>query len=139
MVEALQEAVAAIAGPASGQPAGDCPVPRMKIAWGGERTAWPRIARAATARAPAKPIGFARAPAFPAAVHEIEEAANGRKVAFTLRLDLDRHARLHQVCATSRRSAQQLVTQALDAFLAAASGPQRERRALGAPLAIGGY
>ncbi len=40
------------------------------------------------------------------------------KAAFTLRLDADRHLKLRLVCAVSHRSAQQVVTQALDAFLA---------------------
>lgn len=40
------------------------------------------------------------------------------KAAFTLRLDADRHLKLRLVCAVSHRSAQQIVTQALDAFLA---------------------
>ena len=40
-----------------------------------------------------------------------------RKAAFTLRLDADRHLRLRLACAISGRSAQQMVTQALDTFL----------------------
>lgn len=40
------------------------------------------------------------------------------KSAFTLRLDADRHLRLRLATAISDRSAQQLVTEALDAFLA---------------------
>ncbi|HEY0412024.1 MAG TPA: hypothetical protein VGD66_02645 [Allosphingosinicella sp.] len=40
------------------------------------------------------------------------------KAAFTLRLDPDRHLKLRLACALSRRSAQQLVTGALDDFLA---------------------
>jgi hypothetical protein len=40
------------------------------------------------------------------------------KAAFTLRLDGDRHLRLRLVCAVNHRSAQQIVTQALDEFLA---------------------
>ncbi len=39
------------------------------------------------------------------------------KAAFTLRLDADRHLRLRLASATRNTSAQQLVTQALDAFL----------------------
>ena len=39
------------------------------------------------------------------------------KTAFTLRLDGDRHLRLRLACAVSNRSAQQLVTAALDAFI----------------------
>lgn len=39
------------------------------------------------------------------------------KAAFTLRLDGERHLRLRLVCAVQHRSAQQVVTQALDEFL----------------------
>jgi hypothetical protein len=39
------------------------------------------------------------------------------KAAFTLRLDPERHLKLRLACAISRRSAQQLVTAALDEFL----------------------
>jgi hypothetical protein len=39
------------------------------------------------------------------------------KTAFTLRLDPERHLKLRLACAVSRRSAQQLVTGALDEFL----------------------
>lgn len=41
----------------------------------------------------------------------------GMKAAFTLRLDADRHLRLRLARAVTGRSQQQLVTQALDAFL----------------------
>jgi len=44
-------------------------------------------------------------------------AASKPKAAFTLRLDTDRHLRLRLASAVSNRSAQQLVTEALDAFL----------------------
>lgn len=43
----------------------------------------------------------------------------GRKAAFTLRLDGERHLRLRLATAMHNRSAQQLVTEALDQFLAA--------------------
>jgi len=39
------------------------------------------------------------------------------KAAFTLRLDPDRHLKLRLVCAVEHRSAQQIVVEALDAFL----------------------
>ena len=41
----------------------------------------------------------------------------GKKSAFTLRLDSERHLRLRLACAVTGRSAQQIVTSALDAFL----------------------
>ncbi len=43
--------------------------------------------------------------------------ARGGKAAFTLRLDEDRHLRLRLACTASNRSAQQMVTDALDALL----------------------
>lgn len=46
------------------------------------------------------------------------ETAHRRKAAFTLRLDEDRHLRLRLASATRNRSAQQIVTEALDAFIA---------------------
>jgi hypothetical protein len=44
-------------------------------------------------------------------------AAQKAKAAFTLRLDADRHLRLRLASAVGKRSAQQIVTEALDAFL----------------------
>ena len=44
-------------------------------------------------------------------------AAPGKKAAFTLRLDPERHLKLRLACAVTGRSAQQLVTGALDAML----------------------
>lgn len=44
-------------------------------------------------------------------------APRSGRTAFTLRLDPDRHMRLRLACAISRRSAQRLVTEALDVFL----------------------
>jgi hypothetical protein len=41
----------------------------------------------------------------------------GKRAAFTLRLDADRHLRLRLASATRGQSAQKLVTEALDAFL----------------------
>jgi plasmid stability protein len=42
---------------------------------------------------------------------------NARKAAFTLRLDSGRHLKLRLAAAVTGRSAQQVVTEALDAFL----------------------
>jgi hypothetical protein len=58
--------------------------------------------------------------AAPLAATPIARAAPGGKpkAAFTLRLDPERHLRLRLVCAVNHRSAQQIVTQALDEFLA---------------------
>ena len=41
----------------------------------------------------------------------------GKKAAFTLRVDPDRHLKLRLACAVGNRSAQQLVTEALDLYL----------------------
>ena len=47
-----------------------------------------------------------------------KKAASQRaRAAFTLRLDADRHLRLRLASAVGKRSAQQIVTEALDAFL----------------------
>lgn len=51
----------------------------------------------------------------------------GRKAAFTLRLDADRHLKLRLASAVIGRSAQQMVTEALDVFLA--SLPEIDRLA----------
>lgn len=42
---------------------------------------------------------------------------HGRRAAFTLRVDADRHLKLRLACAVRNRSAQQLVTEALDRLL----------------------
>ncbi len=44
--------------------------------------------------------------------------ADGRRAAFTLRLDADRHLKLRLACTIDNRSAQQIVIDALDQFLA---------------------
>lgn len=41
----------------------------------------------------------------------------GRRAAFTLRVDAERHLKLRLACTLDNRSAQQLVTEALDRFL----------------------
>lgn len=43
----------------------------------------------------------------------------GKRAAFTLRLDSDRHLKLRLACTVRNRSAQQIVTEALDSLLAA--------------------
>jgi hypothetical protein len=44
--------------------------------------------------------------------------ADGRNAAFTLRLDAERHLKLRMACTLENRSAQQIVTEALDKLLA---------------------
>ena len=58
------------------------------------------------------------------------------KAAFTLRLDSDRHLKLRLACALTRRSAQQLVTGALDDFLS--SLPELDRLADRLPVEASG-
>jgi len=43
--------------------------------------------------------------------------SEGRRAAFTLRLDAERHLKLRLACAVSNRSAQQIVTEALDRLM----------------------
>lgn len=50
-------------------------------------------------------------------LESVVESARIRKAAFTLRLDAERHLRLRLACAVQGRSAQQLVTEALDRLL----------------------
>ena len=60
-----------------------------------------------------------------------EPSAKG-KAAFTLRLDPARHLKLRLACAVTGKSAQQLVTRALDELLA--SMPELEAMAERAPV-----
>jgi hypothetical protein len=65
------------------------------------------VSEARVVKLPRSRVSPARAPA----------PAVRAKAAFTLRLDPERHLKLRLACALSRRSAQQLVTEALDVFL----------------------
>jgi hypothetical protein len=63
--------------------------------------------------------GIARRIAAPAPVKERQSAlAGGRRAAFTLRVDGDRHLKLRLACTLANRSAQQIVTEALDRLIA---------------------
>ena len=79
------------------------------------------------ASAPTRPT-WCRCPSAPPARTE-------RKAAFTLRLDGDRHLRLRLACAVTGRSAQQIVTGALDSALAAI--PEIEALAARVPAKAG--
>ncbi len=57
-------------------------------------------------------------PAQPKPVVRKPATAQGKRAAFTLRLDQERHLMLRLACTVRGRSAQQLVTDALDALLA---------------------
>jgi len=52
------------------------------------------------------------------AVERRSALADGRRAAFTLRVDAERHLKLRLACTLDGRSAQQLVTDALDRLLA---------------------
>ncbi len=54
----------------------------------------------------------------PASVERRSALDQGRRAAFTLRIDADRHLRLRLASTIANRSAQQIVTEALDRFLA---------------------
>lgn len=60
-------------------------------------------------------------------------ATGGRKAAFTLRLDAERHLRLRLASAVRGRSAQLLVTEALDALIATMPEVEALRGQLPAP------
>ncbi|MBB3980953.1 hypothetical protein GGR44_000584 [Sphingobium fontiphilum] len=77
-------------------------------------------------RVAAEPVVADPAPVAPAK-HRAKPRAASRKAAFTLRLDAERHLKLRLACAVLGQSAQQMVTQALDAFLA--SQPDIDRLA----------
>ena len=86
------------------------------------------------AAAPVPPVVMAReelAERMEEAVKTIAPAVRpttkGRKAAFTLRLDADRHLKLRLASAIVGRSSQQMVTEALDIFLA--SLPEIDRLA----------
>jgi hypothetical protein len=85
-------------------------------------TAEPFEPEAEIAEAPAAPtpasVPFKAEPAPAARVVRPRAAAGSKaKAAFTLRLDPERHLKLRLACAVTGRSAQQLVTDSLDAFL----------------------
>ena len=71
------------------------------------------VARPKLRAAPVAPAPIARRQRKPRAA-----AGSKDKAAFTLRLDSERHLKLRLACAVGGRSAQMLVTQALDAMLA---------------------
>ena len=74
----------------------------------------PEVEEAEAPPAPAAVVPLRKRAAAPAPVASV----SGRKAAFTLRLDAERHLRLRLATAVTGRSAQQIVTGALDALLA---------------------
>ena len=79
------------------------------------------------------PVGLAAAPKPRKLVRPRSAPGSKGKAAFTLRLDKQRHLKLRLACAVSGRSAQQLVTDALDQLLE--SMPELDSMAEKAPLA----
>lgn len=66
------------------------------------------------------PVAVSAAESAPKRVPKSRAAPGSKgKAAFTLRLDPERHLKLRLACAVDGRSAQQIVTDALDQFLAA--------------------
>jgi hypothetical protein len=108
-VAAVSEAPAAAAVPASVVVAEPAPPPPVVEQ---QRAVEAAFAPASKPRAPAK----ARKTAPAVTARNMPE--HKAKSAFTLRLDPQRHLKLRLACALKHRSAQQLVTEALDAFLA---------------------
>ena len=66
-----------------------------------------------------------------------EVSARKTKAAFTLRLDQERHLRLRLASVVTRRSAQQLVCQALDQFLESLTEVEALARQVGSATAKG--
>ena len=64
-----------------------------------------------------------------------QEPGAKSKAAFTLRLDMDRHLKLRLACAVTHRSAQHIVTRALDDYLA--SLPELDTLASQVPAKVG--
>lgn len=101
----------------------DTPVPGARVVRmngldeGRPISAAPSPVRATIDRIAARLEAPARlAPARPAPSRK--PANDGRRAAFTLRLDAERHLKLRLACTVRGRSAQQLVTDALDMLLA---------------------
>lgn len=78
------------------------------------------VAAASPVRATIERIAAKLEAPAPARVSVAKRAANNdsRRAAFTLRLDQERHLKLRLACTVRGRSAQQLVTDALDGLLA---------------------
>lgn len=101
-------AAALVRAPVSVPAPAPSPVPRAK------KAAPPRAAALSPAGTPA---GSKNAANNAINAKAAKVAPRSGRTAFTLRLDPDRHMRLRLACAISRRSAQRLVTEALDVFL----------------------
>jgi hypothetical protein len=92
--------------PVAAEPVADEPVDEVA------KTPAPAAPKAKAVQKKTKPVAKASA-----ARKGVARRSEGRKAAFTLRLDTDRHLRLRLACALQNRSAQLLVTAALDQLL----------------------
>ncbi len=111
---AVVEAVAAVPQSISDAPVPvEAPVPPVVLQ---QRELVDEFAPEPVAFVPERPVIVEPAPLPPAAIRSAPGMRG--KSAFTLRLDAERHLKLRVVCALKHRSAQQIVTDALDAFLA---------------------
>lgn len=112
-VHVQQQALAERYSPA--EPSEPAPLPQAVVA--ALRAPAPAPTPAPSAPAPAPAPAAAHAPAPKRGTKPRESSDGGKKAAFTLRLDADRHLRLRLASAVTGRSSQQLVTAALDSFL----------------------
>jgi hypothetical protein len=79
----------------------------------------PQVFASVTVPAPAAAVATPVAAVPPRRARKVRAAPGSKgRAAFTLRLDPERHMKLRLACAIGRRSAQMLVTDALDALLA---------------------
>jgi hypothetical protein len=102
----------------------EAPVPPVLIAREAlkEEIEAPKVALAAVEPVEDEPVAATiNAPVADVSIRTAErlrrETKHRKKAAFTLRLDQERHLRLRLATATRGRSAQMLVTEALDAFM----------------------
>ena len=123
----IAEALAAPGGtvpPPALAPAVDLTPPVLEAA--------PEIVAEAAVAPNAGPARVAKAKPASRAVPVPAPLAGGRKAAFTLRIEAERHLRLRLACAVQNRSAQQILTAALDGFLAALPDVERLATSLAA-------
>ncbi len=93
------------------------PEPKAKV----EAVSQPEAEEAQAEEAKAPPVPARKAKAEVVKLPPRPRSAPGSKAkaAFTLRLDAERHLKLRLACAVTHRSAQQIVSEALETFLAA--------------------
>ena len=124
--EALHEEFAPIAPDAAvavpAMPVIEAPVAEATVAEAAVEPEAPVVAQVAAPEPEPEPEAAVRRPVSVATATRIRRETNAKHVvraksAFTLRLDSDRHLKLRLASAMQNRSAQLLVTEALDAFL----------------------